>query len=481
MRISLSILLITYLAITCFSQECIKDFNFFQFSKEGTPEGDWEISDSNNAIIRSWVLPPTFLISPQSMINVRIKGTISVESTTDIDCSGIVFGYHKPTVLNENNTYNFYLFDWRAETEDFEGTRAYEGFRLSHYNGYIRREDIRKYFWGNVDNPPVRDLIKYKYGEGLGWEPHTKYQLELIYTSNRIRIKIDDVIIFEIDGCFNAGKFGLYGMSQYGNRFENFTYQNILDFNPVPASICIDESVMFRSFDFNCSEFPDFVESITWDFGDGHSGNEINPYHKYSSEGVFPVQLIMKTVDGCSDTIIKDFTVKPRPEVDIGPDILVSACSDLIFDAGNPGSIYLWSTGHNTQTLNIHNISQDTTIWVLVENNGCFNSDTSVITVEPIQEMLYFPNAFTPNGDGINDKLIAIGNTENIFTYQLLIFDRWGKLIFETGNPQIGWDGTHNGEKLPTAVYILKVNFRMESSCISGQNYSQIGAISLLR
>jgi gliding motility-associated-like protein len=447
---------------------------------EGTPDGFWNVLDSTDAINGVYVFPPTLLVSPFSLINVLIKGTISVESRTDIDFIGVVFGYHKPTHLDDDNTHQYYLFDWRAGTASFDGYTAFEGFRLSKYNGFITREEQKKYFWGNENNPPQRQLLLEKYGGGLGWDPHVKYDLELLYTSNRIRIKIDDEIIFETEGCFGAGKFGLYCMSQDYTRFENFTYQNIVDFVPVPPNVCVGEVINFKCFDLACSDFPDFVESLEWDFGDGLTSSTINPDHIFTDEGEYSVALQMNTIDGCVDTVVKNVTVKPFPLVDIGSDTIVPSCSNIEFDAGNQGSEYLWSNGSNTQTIQLEKVFKDTTVWVAVDKNGCLAGDTVFIGVEPIQEMLYYPNAFTPNGDGQNDEFRAVGNTDNIFSYSLLIFNRWGQLIYESNDPNAGWDGRYNGEPMPADTYIYRAIYRIESSCIVGQDFSEMATVTIV-
>ena len=248
-------IVIFLILINGFGQECVNEFDFNQFSMQGTPEAEWKVLSSVDVINISYVFPATMYVGSQEMINVLIKGTLSVESTTDDDFIGVLFGYHQPTQLADNNNYNFFLFDWKGETGSSTYT-AFEGFRLSHYDGYIKMEDQNKYMWGRIDEPPVRNLIDEKYGDTLGWEPNTKYQFELLYTSNRIRIKIDDQIIFEREGCFDAGRVGFYCMSQDFTRFENFTYQYIVDFVPVPEAACHGETINFYSFNLSCSEFP---------------------------------------------------------------------------------------------------------------------------------------------------------------------------------------------------------------------------------
>lgn len=463
------------------SQECITPFDFNDWSMEGTPDGSWELLGSNDVIQTSYVFPATFFVSQQNMINVLIKGTISVETTFDVDFMGIVFGYKKPTVIAVDNTYNFFLFDWKSVTASVSGHKASEGFRLSYYNGFISRSDQKKYFWGATDEPPKRNLLQSKYGNTLGWQAMQKYQIELLYTSSLIRITIDDIIIFEQQGCFSSGKFGFYCMSQELTRFENFTYQSFIDFTPSQESVCIDETITFYSFNLGCSPLPDFIESMNWNFDDGSSSTEINPEHSYSESGEYNVELIVIKTDGCNDTIVKAVNVKPSPSVDLGTDKIAQACSTLIFDADNPGSQFLWSTGEETQSIEIDMLNRDTTVWVRVNKDGCLDGDTINIFVEAVQNQLFFPNAFTPNNDGNNDLFMAIGSANDVSFYHLMIYNRWGQMIFETDNPLEGWDGSYEGKFSSNGVYVYKVSYTMGKFCSTIQEFSNMATVTLVK
>ncbi len=450
------------------SQECQTPFNFNNWSKEGSPDGIWEVVDSANIINTSYIFPATFFVSQKKLINVLIRGTMSVESSIDNDFIGIVLGYKKPTQLADNNQYNFFLFDWKSKRESFNGYRAEEGFRLSYYNGFINMQEQDRYFWGAVENPPVRTLLNEKYGNSLGWVHHKKYEFTLLYTTSRLHITIDDEVILEQEGCFKAGKFGFYCMSQDLTRFENFTYQSYIDFVPFPETVCVGEKIRFNSFNLDCSEFPDFIESMNWDFGDGQSSTAINPEHTYSK------------ADDCIDTIVKTVVIKPNPIVGLGNDTIVPACSSIILDAGNPGSDYSWSTSQISQTIELKELIQDTSIWVIVNKNGCLTADTISVSIEEniVKQQLFFPNAFTPNGDGNNDVLKAVGPTDNVSMYSLIIFNRWGQQIFETDDPNAGWDGSN---PMQVGVYVYKVTYRIEGNCIETKNYSGSGTVALVK
>lgn len=70
--------------------------------------------------------------------------------------------------------------------------------------------------------------------------------------------------------------------------------------------------------------------------------------------------------------------------------------------------------------------------------------------------VIYVPNAFTPNGDGLNDTFGGVG--EGITDYTMQIFDRWGNLLFESNNINNQWDGTYKNEVVPAGVYVFKLS-----------------------
>ena len=220
---------------------------------------------------------------------------------------------------------------------------------------------------------------------------------------------------------------------------------------------------------------------MNWDFGDGQTSTEINPEHSYSEDGEFTVELIVIKTDNCHDTIIKTITIKPTPIVELGNDTVMEACSSIQLNAQNSGSLFLWSTGEDSQTIELDILNRDTTVWVVVEENACIGGDTILIEVEAVQKQLFFPNAFSPNDDGNNDLFAPIGSTDDISFYQFLIFNRWGQMVFETKNPSEGWDGIYSDKPCPMGVYIYKVNYSMGNFCSEIKNYSEIKTVTLVK
>jgi gliding motility-associated-like protein len=90
------------------------------------------------------------------------------------------------------------------------------------------------------------------------------------------------------------------------------------------------------------------------------------------------------------------------------------------------------------------NSSQVVQSW---SNSICFE-------YEPV---LQIPNAFTPNGDGVNDTFGVLAS--NITVFKMTIYNRWGQKLFETSNPNSGWDGTHNGADCPMDAYLMIVQY----------------------
>lgn len=113
---------------------------------------------------------------------------------------------------------------------------------------------------------------------------------------------------------------------------------------------------------------------------------------------------------------------------------------------------------------------------------ACSAQDDILIEEEEEQQeittvsKLSFPNAFSPNGDGKNDKFIA-KECENITEFHAYIFNRWGQKLFEWTDSTDGWDGTHNGTPVKEGVYFLLCKAKGSD----GQTYNIRKDVNLLR
>jgi gliding motility-associated-like protein len=91
-------------------------------------------------------------------------------------------------------------------------------------------------------------------------------------------------------------------------------------------------------------------------------------------------------------------------------------------------------------------------------------------------EYLYVPDAFTPNGDGVNDLFQAF-TSYDVSAFALKIFDRWGEKVFESNNYNQGWDGRYRGTALPAGVYVYEVSV----VSLIGNTASKKGSLTLIR
>lgn len=126
----------------------------------------------------------------------------------------------------------------------------------------------------------------------------------------------------------------------------------------------------------------------------------------------------------------------------------INICNnDTTIDAG-VYSEYHWSNGSPQRTFNINN---EGVYWVAVKEGTCEYTDT-INVIENCGPKIYFPTAFTPNNDGLNDKLALSFNNVSKVNYKL--FNKWGELIFETNTLGFKWDGSFKGDFIPNGHYI---------------------------
>lgn len=178
------------------------------------------------------------------------------------------------------------------------------------------------------------------------------------------------------------------------------------------------------------------------------------------------------------DTAYVNVIVNPLPNADAGPDQTIFAGGSATLD-GNGGSSYLWSPSDGLSCTSCEDpvaspISSTTYIVTVTDDNGCIRSDTVEVIVDE-SSLLFIPNVFSPNGDGLNDILFVRGG--GIEQFQFVIYDRWGEKVFETNDLDIGWDGMFKGEEAVQGVYVYGISGRY----YNGDEIDQNGNITLIR
>ena len=94
-------------------------------------------------------------------------------------------------------------------------------------------------------------------------------------------------------------------------------------------------------------------------------------------------------------------------------------------------------------------------------------------------QSFYLPNAFTPNGDGLNDEFKPVQRYDFVKTYHLYIYNRWGQLLFETSDINTGWDGNFKGEPVQQGTYVYKIVYTAYST--GSEPQTTAGNVTLVR
>ncbi len=332
--------LYTFISINVYSQ-CDMQVEIDEYSIHGMSSFiDWEVFDENAVICYSSDWAPSFFINNDTLLNVKITGEVYVNlDIVDNDFIGFVFGYKSPNANTQSNDNHFYLFDWKKEgqfcQDSFGGFYANEGFSLVEAKGIMEEERLPTYrhFWGHIEGDNF-SLLDYMWSSSMGWEYNTIYQFELIYTYNNVKISIDDNLIFEMDGCFKPGHFGLYSFNQNSVVYQNISIQQYYEINIDNEQdlYCEGESIGFHFIDSNCSDLPPNTVSFEWDFGDNSdSSQELNPQHTFIEPGDYTVELYLLNLYGCVDTVRYEIHIKANPSFIEEPDDVECFVGDDIF------------------------------------------------------------------------------------------------------------------------------------------------------
>jgi gliding motility-associated-like protein len=183
---------------------------------------------------------------------------------------------------------------------------------------------------------------------------------------------------------------------------------------------------------------------------------------------------------GCSDTDIVYIDLLPEPEIDAGQDkvMIVGGFTQLIADGG---VTYEWSPVEPLSDPNIYNpiATPDDTMMFYVtgwDEFGCVGYDSVTVFV---QDPVYIvsPNAFTPNGDELNDyfKPVIVG-PGTLLDFQ--VYNRWGQLVYEWNGTDRGWDGTFKGQEAEIGTYITTARAIDD---LTGDELTDTGSVVLMR
>jgi gliding motility-associated-like protein len=187
--------------------------------------------------------------------------------------------------------------------------------------------------------------------------------------------------------------------------------------------------------------------SYLWQDGSTTADKLIDSAGKYN---------VSVTINGCTTTDTSSVSYQQTPNVTLPVEISKCVEDTLHWDISFPGAKYLWQDGSDSPIYTVVNAA----IYRYIVTDYC-GSISGIVNVEThicYCDLSAIPNAFSPNGDGINDEFKPVLGCTTSY-YHLLIFDRGGQLVFETYDPVESWKGLVHGKPVPvgTYYYILKV------------------------
>ena len=231
------------------------------------------------------------------------------------------------------------------------------------------------------------------------------------------------------------------------------------DFSFTPTDTCLGGTFYFTD---KSNGRSGTITNWFWSLGDGTTALVQNPVRKYGSVQNFTVSLYIKNQQNCnSDTVSKSLVVYAYPIANAGPDIKVLEGGNASIKATASGNSlqYLWTPGNylnNANTLQpVTTPFADITYKLTVTaTGGCKASDEVMVLV---LKSVGIPNAFSPNGDGINDTWI-IQYLESYPGSTVEVFNRYGQQVFSSVGYSQPWNGTVKGNALPVGVYYYIIN-----------------------
>ena len=235
--------------------------------------------------------------------------------------------------------------------------------------------------------------------------------------------------------------------------FANFEFDN---------NVCLGDCIELT----NLSEGP--VESNDWTFGgavDPDVSSEESPVVCFNAIGTYTITLTVTSENGATSSINSTITVNDNPTISVRNDTIIDVGgSALLSVSGATSGTFIWTPdeGLSCPECEFTQASpENTTTYQVyyIDENGCTDQDTVKVWVN-FAIGIGVPSGFSPNGDGENDVLFVKGFGISAINFR--VFNRYGELIFESDNQEIGWDGTYQNREENPGVFTWVLNYSLE-------------------
>lgn len=258
----------------------------------------------------------------------------------------------------------------------------------------------------------------------------------------------------------------------------------VIELDPNLGEACPGEYITFQ-FEGENNQNWDYL----WDLGDGNVSTDMNPEYNYEFSNSYFVTLSVTDENGCQATTDGNSTVMifPRAEADFGLsnyDVRMLDPTITFYNYSNNADNYFWEFGDEAISFEeqpTHTYGEHGSYVIsLVANNAynCPDSAELAIVVKP-SHGIFVPNAFTPDGDNYNNVFSAEGFGISEQGFKLLIFNRWGEVLFESYDMSVGWRGTYgqSSEIVKEGVYIWVIEYKD----LTEKTHKIEGHVSLLK
>ena len=244
----------------------------------------------------------------------------------------------------------------------------------------------------------------------------------------------------------------------------------VVSFVPSVTSGCLPLTVAFTNTSGTSN-------NCQWLFGDGTPGTGCGTVtHTYTGSGCYDVTMISTTPEGCVGqqqyTGLICTLADPVAAFTANPNTLTTSSTYTnIVNTSTGASSYIWNFGDGSPLSTLpepgHGFPSGSEgmyniMLIAINSMGC--RDTAFVYIKVENELVYYiPNTFTPDDDQHNPVFKPVFTSGfDPYDYVMYIYDRWGELIFESHNAQVGWDGTYANVagKAKDGVYIWKIEFK---------------------
>ncbi len=272
------------------------------------------------------------------------------------------------------------------------------------------------------------------------------------------------------------------------------TLNQNLTVRPTPMAVINEDEITGCSpLRVNLSNQPDpNITNCVWDLGDGTIIEACNFIDHDFESGVYEVTLTVYSQYNCTSSDSKpDFiTVTQTPTAAFSYSPQSVSVKDTELDLINNsvgGTSFIWDFGDELGSSTDENpililprIATTYAIRLSAISDDGLCEDETVRTIKVLDELLFYvPNSFTPDDNGFNETFTPIMTSGfDIYTYQLTIFNRWGEILFISKDPQVGWDGTYNGESLMTGTYLWQIDYYLVST---DEGVTERGTVNVIR